>query len=174
MSPNRHTQTQPTQEELSPLASTSEGHVVPQLQPGKHVGQRCCPAAQRSKRICPGWTWSPSTDKTDRTLAASPEHSAQFVPPHLCLSCLLAALCPFLETEVDSSSPVACVPVITLARLPDFPTIAEMPKSRAFVSSVRIPDDPDTRQHGAHPCPQNPRVPAYIGVGRQEAQACVG
>lgn len=45
------------------------------------------------KRICPGWTWSPSTDKTDRTLAASPEHSAQFTPPHLYLSCLLAALC---------------------------------------------------------------------------------
>lgn len=46
---NRHTQTQPTQEELPPLASTSQGHVVPRLQPGKHVGQRCCPAVQRSK-----------------------------------------------------------------------------------------------------------------------------
>lgn len=40
MPPNRHTQTQPTQEELPPLASTSQGHVVPRLQPGKHVGQR--------------------------------------------------------------------------------------------------------------------------------------
>jgi hypothetical protein len=77
MPPSAHTHTHkpsPPRRNCHHWQAHQEGHVVPWVQRGKHVSQHCCPAVQGRKRTCPGWTWSPSTGKTDRTLAASPEH----------------------------------------------------------------------------------------------------
>ena len=112
-----------------------EGHVVPWVQRGKHVSQHCCPAVQGRKRTCPGWTWSPSTGKTDRTLAASPEHCVPWSHLSSKLSCFVAfpianshpslgiggaiPLSPGCQLA-RVKSPFACFPIIASASLPDF------------------------------------------------------
>lgn len=77
-----------------------EGHVVPWVQLGKHVGQRCCPAVQGRKRTCPGWTWSPSTGKTDRTLDASPEHCVPWSHLHTFVPAVSFLFCGFSHLQV--------------------------------------------------------------------------